>query len=87
MNCQLSNVGLNLKTKGKHSKLKYYYYKEMCWSLINMNAVKVLLRNRTACAVGNRFYATAKKKIPDPDEEESLPSKYYYNLQRKMRHV
>lgn len=50
-----------------------------------MNAVKVLLRNRTACAVGNRFYATAKKKIPDPDEEESLPSKYYYN-QLARRH-
>ncbi|CAB3241174.1 unnamed protein product [Arctia plantaginis] len=38
-----------------------------------MNAIKVILRSRTPCAVGNRLYATTKKKISDPDEEESLP--------------
>lgn len=39
-----------------------------------MNAVKVLLRSRSPTVFANRYYATTKKKIPDPDEEESLPS-------------
>lgn len=40
-----------------------------------MNVIKTVLRNRISPALGNRLYATTKKKIPDPDEEESLPSK------------
>lgn len=38
-----------------------------------MNAIKVLLRNRSPSILANRHYVTTKKKIPDPDEEESLP--------------
>lgn len=43
-----------------------------------MNKVKVLLRNRSLNVVKTRYYATTKKKIPDPDEEESLPSTFAY---------
>lgn len=41
-----------------------------------MNTVKVLLRNRSPTVFVHRYYATTKKKIPDPDEEELLPSIY-----------
>lgn len=39
-----------------------------------MNSVRVTLKNRISSVVSTRCYATTKKKIPDPDEEESLPS-------------
>ncbi|XP_026319558.1 RCC1-like G exchanging factor-like protein [Hyposmocoma kahamanoa] len=38
-----------------------------------MNALRVLLRGGRACLLSNRCYATSKKKIHDPNEEESLP--------------
>ncbi|XP_026738731.1 RCC1-like G exchanging factor-like protein [Trichoplusia ni] len=38
-----------------------------------MNSVRVILKNRISSVVSTRCYATTKKKIPDPDEEESLP--------------
>lgn len=40
-----------------------------------MNAIKVILQRRIVGVVSTRAYATTKKKIPDPDEEEQLPSK------------
>lgn len=45
-----------------------------------MNAIKVLLRNRSQNVLTTRYYATTKKKIPDPDAEESLPSNKPYLL-------
>lgn len=40
------------------------------------NAIKSFIQHRCTGLILNRTYATTKKKIPDPDEEEQLPSKY-----------
>lgn len=41
-----------------------------------MNVVRVIIRRRAVGQVSNRAYATTKKKTPDHDEEEQLPSKF-----------
>lgn len=40
-----------------------------------MNVIKVVLQRRAVGHVPTRAYATTKKKTPDHDEEEQLPSK------------
>ncbi|XP_049882776.1 RCC1-like G exchanging factor-like protein [Pectinophora gossypiella] len=52
-----------------------------------MNSLKILLRRRNANLFCNRSYATTKKKISDPNEEEQLPIFQYPVSKRSDKRV